>query len=474
MVELKRILENAKLTAEKIEANLMHPMLNTTDYKPRDFFYEITDISDDYFGHKSITRMIGLAGLRGVGKTTLLWQSANYIFKNYTENMYFFHMGLLKKFDVGVHEIHNAIEKYIVHDKLWSYKEKMVILFDEVHEDPHWSSSLKILYDLFHSVFVIATGSSALLLRSTTDLVTRMYIQQILPLSFSEYIGFTHDNIPQIKDLGFNLKKILFHSENTDELFNDFQNIKPELDNFIDKIDNLGKRIYDYVVYHNIIRFLLRKSKFQIISYTHDLIGRVIYEDISKLSENALKPTNAEKILTRLAASDEINVQSLSQAIGISQDEINQNLKVLVKSELINVLYPYGGIDSKINKTRKYFFMSPTVRKAILSEFINTDTDDVYAKMLEDTVVTYFKRVFRRAEIISFASAKGQKNPDFIIETLPKHIILEVGINKNKIKQITESKIDHKYGIIVNSKADKPEFTDKNVLILPLKYFLML
>ena len=130
MTELQQILENSKLSAEKIEANLLHPVLDTTDYKPRDFFDEITDISDNYFNKKSAIRMIGLAGLRGVGKTTLLWQAADYIYKNYTKNIYFFHLGSLKKFDIGVNELHEAIEKYLADGKLWSYSKRIVLLFD--------------------------------------------------------------------------------------------------------------------------------------------------------------------------------------------------------------------------------------------------------------------------------------------------------------------------------------------------------
>lgn len=92
MVELQQIFENSKLTEERIYANLMHPILNSVDYKPRDVFFEIKDIAISFFKNTSLIRMIGLTGLRGTGKTTLLWQSADYIYKNFTRNIYFFHL----------------------------------------------------------------------------------------------------------------------------------------------------------------------------------------------------------------------------------------------------------------------------------------------------------------------------------------------------------------------------------------------
>ena len=472
MKDFQQILENSKLTEERIKDGLLHPLLQK-ELKPREVFDEIKETTRAYFQNGSAVRMIGLAGLRGTGKTTLLWQTADFIYNNYTTNIYFFHLAYLQKYDIGIREIQDGIEKHLADGKLWAYKEKIVLLFDEIHEDPNWAKDLKILYDLFPIAFGVATGSSALLLQSTADLVTRMHIQHILPLNFREYIGFTHSEIAKIPDLRSDLEKVLLHSENAENLFNDLQSLKPDLDNFINKIDNTEERIYDYIVYHNIIRFLLIESKFQITDHIKDLVRRVIYEDIPKLSNENLIPKNVDKILSRLAASDEINIQSLSQSIGISQNEINQNLEILVKAELLNVLYPYGGIDSKINKAQKYFFMSPSVRKAILTSFVNTETDNIYAKMLEDTIILYFNRIFRQTEIISFSSAKGNKNPDFIIETLPKPIILEVGINKNTTKQISKSRIKYKYEIVINSKTDKIELQN-DIVIIPLKYFLLL
>lgn len=471
MEELQQIIENSKLTTETIEANLMHPVLRTSNYKKREIFKEITSIADNFYTGNTI-RMIGLAGLRGVGKTTLLWQTAEYMYRHHTENIYFFHLGRLKNYNIGIKELHEGIEKYLAKGKLWRYKEKIVLLFDEVHEDPNWAKDLKILYDMFPIAFAVATGSSALLLQSTADLVTRMLIQHVYPLNFCEYINFTHSDIQKIDELRLDMQNFLFSSVNASSLFNKLKNIQNDLDSYIQQIDNTEDRIYDYIVYHNIIRFLLN-DKLQVNSLIYDLVRRVIIEDIPKINENA-NAQYAEKIINRLAASDEINLQSLSQTIGISQDAISQNLNILEKAELINLLYPYGGIDSKINKAKKYFFMSPSIRKAIIAPLKTKDIDDsLYAKMLEDIVVLYLKRIFRDRNTISFSSVKGQKNPDLIVETTDNPIVLEIGINKNTLTQISKSKIKYKYGIIINAKTNEID-VHENIIIIPLKYFLLL
>ncbi len=192
-------------------------------------------------------------------------------------------------------------------------------------------------------------------------------------------------------------------------------------------------------------------------------------------SNNKISSNYSEKLLRRLAASDEVNIQTLSQTLGISQQEINENLDILVKAELLNVLYPHGGIDTKINKSQKYFFMSPSIRRVILKPLINQVDDNIYSKLLEDTVVMYFKRIFKQESVISFASFSKGKNPDLIIETLDKPVVIEIGINKQTIKQITKSNIKYKYGIVINSKSDKVTVNEKDkVVIVPLKYFLLI
>ena len=474
MDELQQILENSKLTKQKINDNLLHPVLDTTDYKPREIFAEISDISDNYFNKKSAIRMVGLAGLRGTGKTTLLWQSANYIFDNYTQNIYFFNFADLIRYNISIWDIREGFEKFVVKNYLASYKERIVLIFDEVHESPMWAKALKALFDEFRSAFILASGSSALLLQATADLVSRMLIQHVFPLNFTEYITIRKKKSHEIFDLQTKLKDCLFYSDTANKLFNSIQSLETGISNYFLTNEITNDDILNYVKFHNITRLSLETNEERIDSLISDLIKRVIYEDIPKLSEKQNDAQNSEKILQRIAASDEINLQTLSQTIGISQNEINDNLNILSKAELLNILRPFGGIDTKINKAQKFFFMSPSIRRVLLKPLTgNKNEIDLLAKMLEDTIVLYLTRIFRNENIISFTSFKKGKNPDLIVETLPKPIIIEIGINKNTTKQISSSKIKYKYGIIINSKIEKIELHN-DIVIIPLKYFLLL
>jgi predicted AAA+ superfamily ATPase len=468
MNEIEFIIHKAKLEKSVIKENLMQPVLQQV-YKPRNFFNEIKSCADNFFKSATEPRMIGLAGLRGTGKTTLLWHTAEHIFENISQNIYFFNVETLQSLNITIFDLF----KHFRYELNYSVK-PIILLFDEVHVDQQWSKSLKIIYDELRYSFVVATGSSALLLQTTADLATRMLIQHIFPLQWTEYLSITQNISDEtISNIQKKLHSLLFFSENIEEIETKIQEISSEFKGYNSKIENTEKTLDNYIKYHNIARFCAFTNKSYISSELKELYRRVIHEDIPKIAIRDFKYLNSEKILLRLSASDEINIQTLSQTIGISQDEINENIDILVKAELLNVLYPFGGINTKLNKSKKAFFMSPSIRLSLLAQLYNDEIDaDFLSKLYEDIIVMYLKRLFSDS-ILSFSSFTKEKNPDFIIATRDKPVLLEVGINKKSDKQITKSKIEYRYGIVINTKAEEIEIKDKTI-ILPLKIFLLL
>src|SRR5690606_19817752 len=128
--------------------------------------------------------MIGIKGLRGVGKTTLLLQYLRYKWKNPETSLYI-----------------TADHPYFYQNSLfetageWERSGGALLLIDEIHKYANWSRELKLIYDGFPRLKIIFTSSSALdLYRGESDLSRRL-ISLILPgLSFREYLSF-HDII---------------------------------------------------------------------------------------------------------------------------------------------------------------------------------------------------------------------------------------------------------------------------------------
>lgn len=124
------------------------------------------------------SKLIGIKGARGVGKTTLLLQ---YIKKNLPLN-------------------HQTL--YISLDDIWFSENSLVsladdfvkqggqyLLIDEVHKYPNWAQEIKNIYDDHNSLKVVFTGSSLLeILNARADLSRRAIVYTMQGLSFREYI----------------------------------------------------------------------------------------------------------------------------------------------------------------------------------------------------------------------------------------------------------------------------------------------
>lgn len=129
------------------------------------------------------SRMIGIIGARGVGKTTMILQ---YIKENLdskralyvsADDMYF---GENRLFDVADNLYKNAGE---------------YLFIDEIHKYHDWSRELKNIYDSFPDLKVVFTGSSVLdIMKGSADLSRRALIYKLQGLSFREYLYFFHKN----------------------------------------------------------------------------------------------------------------------------------------------------------------------------------------------------------------------------------------------------------------------------------------
>jgi len=155
----------------------------TTDFKR--YLYE--KVSWD-------SRMIGIIGARGVGKTTMILQ---YIKENLdskktlyvsADDMYF-----------GENRLVDLADDF--------YKNAGEYLFiDEIHKYTDWSRELKNIYDSFPALKVVFTGSSVLdILKGSADLSRRAVVYKLQGLSFREYLKLFHNYDTEV----YSLKQII-------------------------------------------------------------------------------------------------------------------------------------------------------------------------------------------------------------------------------------------------------------------------
>jgi len=159
------------------------------------------------------SRMIGIIGPRGVGKTTMLLQ----FIKENGDNK--------KALYVTADDLYFSDNKLIdVADSL--YKNGFeYFLIDEIHKYENWSIELKNIYDSYPTLKIVFTGSSVLdILKGSADLSRRALIYKLQGLSFREYLNLYHN----IEVTPYSIDSILNHEVKIEgvkhplPLFNDY------------------------------------------------------------------------------------------------------------------------------------------------------------------------------------------------------------------------------------------------------------
>lgn len=159
----------------------------------------LTDTSYVRYLHDRIdwsSRMLGIVGPRGVGKTTLLLQHIK-LYHNVEDTLFV-----------------NADDIYFAEHRLFDlasdfYKNGGKHLFiDEVHKYQDWSKELKMIYDYYPDFQVVFTGSSILdIYKGNADLSRRVLSYFLPGLSFREYLILAKD----IRLPVYSLQEILEH-----------------------------------------------------------------------------------------------------------------------------------------------------------------------------------------------------------------------------------------------------------------------
>ena len=188
---------------EKLKAYYRQMLLDTNTAFQR---YLYTEINWD-------SRMIGLVGARGVGKTMLVLQhikldlNPDETLYVTTDDLYFSSPSLLD----------------LAGDFLKQGGKQLFI--DEIHKYKEWSRELKLIYDYHPKLKVVFTGSSILdINKGAADLSRRAILYYMQGLSFREYLKMFHGINTQI----FNLHQIIDHKVEIPELqhplplFNDY------------------------------------------------------------------------------------------------------------------------------------------------------------------------------------------------------------------------------------------------------------
>lgn len=293
------------------------------------------------------SRLIGVKGARGTGKTTLLlqWIKEQNLA---TEKAAYFSLDDLYFTE---HSLKDTVSQF--------YKNGGSILaLDEVHKYKNWSIEIKNVYDFFPDLKIIFTGSSIIdISKQEGDLSRRALMYELPGLSYREYLSMLGIiNLPVI-----DLDELLFNPVAIKKKIP--QGFRP-LEHFRNYLN------------HGYYPFGLEDSS-SVYQRINQLIRTIVEVEMAELKDFDIR--NAKKLLQLVyVIAQQVpfkpNISSLSAKIGIHRNSLNNYLYYLEQAKIISLLFPAGNSTAVLQKPEKIFLNNTTLLAALAEQQSNIGT----------------------------------------------------------------------------------------------------
>lgn len=258
------------------------------------------------------SRLIGIKGSRGVGKTTFLLQYALEKYGPDDRRCLYINMN---HFYFYTHTLREFVSQF-------QQQGGRTLLIDEIFKYPDWSEELRFIYDQYPKVQIIFAGSTVMRLKEANPMLSGIVESYNLRgFSFREYINLM---------AGTN-----FHSYSYQDLIANHQEIASEICSMIKPLNYFK----DYI-HHGYYPFFLEKK-----NYSEMLIknmNTMLEVDILFLKEIELSYLPKLKKLLHILAQEapcSPNVSLLAKSIETSRATVVNYLSYLKEARLINMLY---------------------------------------------------------------------------------------------------------------------------------------
>lgn len=272
-------------------------------------------------------RLICIKGFRGVGKTSFL---LDYIRENYTEPKDCLYINLNDFYFTGRKISGFADEFY--------KKGGKVLVLDQIHKYPNWSSELRECYDKFPDLKIVFSASPVLrVTEGNADLKDVVKIYHLPGLSFREYLNHS--------------AKQSFRSYTFNEIIDNHVEIATSI---VDKVKPLAY-FSDYLK-HGYYPYYFERNSF----FSDDLLKHVnlaLEIDVTYINQIELKYLPRLRKLLYIIAKEvpfAPNISKLSTEIDTSRATVMNYLRYLKNARLINLLYNNGDED-ELKKPAKVY-----------------------------------------------------------------------------------------------------------------------
>ena len=441
-------------------------------------FEEIKDSIDDFLDGNVLNRFIVLPGIRGVGKTTLLYQAYYYLLNEKhilpEQIIYISCDDLNNLVECNIREIVDIYLNNQFNTTLRLMDKELFLLIDESQYDKNWSMAGKIIYDRSEKIFMVFTGSSALNLEYNADAARRMFKRVITPLNYNEHLKLKYNY--SNKDIGNSLVNLILNGE-------DQNAIKYEKEvnrNLINTVEYNSTDWKEYLKYGGFPIFAHNINFRRLSSNIVDMVEKVVNTDMVAIKNFTFEnQTNSNRILRYLALQNagDLSQNNLAKYLKTSQANVKNILDILEKTHLIFSIEAYGTSSKRMKKTKKYYFATSSIRNALSINSGNTikDIKQYEGILLENHVASILFNFKQRGNnyFTLYYDANKKRNVDFILQQDFKNPVpIEVGRGKKDKKQIIHAINNYgaDYGIIVSDTTTNIEKEDNIIYIPPITF----
>lgn len=281
------------------------------------------------------SRLVGIVGARGVGKTTMMLQhikmemDVNRSLYVTAENFYFASHTLVELAD----EFTKMGGEYLC--------------IDEVHRYPDWSKELKLIYDYHPELKVVFSGSSILDIHKgvMADLSRRAVTYTMYGLSFREYLQLFEG----IESRTYSLDEVLNHKVEMGAGFRPLMYFRKYLE----------KGYYPFALEDNYVEKLVA------------IITRTLETDIPEYANmNVSTGRKLKRLMAVIAESVPFkpNMSTLGQVLGVSRNNVADYLLYIEEAGLITQLRDQTGGVRSLGKVDKVYLENTNLIYALAKE----------------------------------------------------------------------------------------------------------
>lgn len=416
-------------------------------------------------------RILSIIGPRRVGKSTLIYQTINYLLKEKkvdNKRILLFSGDDPSLFFDENDKLSNVLDVYfneILEENISKLNSKVYIFIDEIHFIKNWQNYLKTYFDRKYNIKFIITGSSAIHLfkDANESLLGRIENIYILPLTFNQFINFYMTYISKENDIiipKIDLNNMDKSIKKLEELYYN-QDLKLKIQKILKKYILVG----GYPEY-----FEVRDIDVWQKQLSEDIITRGIYKDILTIY-NIKSPEILEKLLYYVSAnnSQAFAYSSIAGTFGIDTVTIMTYLGYLKQAFLINILENYSTNMAKVIRTnKKISVLDNGIQNSLLKQ--KEIDSDMAGHIVESMVDFDFRLLCEKENYKQFYFRNTEKDEidvviDRNIDIIPIEVKYTNQIEKSDIETISNFVEAHKnkeinstkYGIIITKDILKKD-----------------